>query len=425
MRIPTAFPIALALGSLGCVDEEEVCATYDGTLCTELQATVEAQAETIAALESRLAALEESSLTGDDLEGYAQQQDLDDLQDQVDAIADDYVPTADVADAVRLIREDQDETFDNAEDVLAYLDLLDGRRIARDATVTIHLAGGNYAFDEPLVFAHPDGGRIEISGAGVDQTFLTFTSSDGVVIEGASSLGYLGDLTVVGADQEANGLTVRESSALIIGPVEVRGFAEDGIRVEGNSTLESDEGALVEVSGCGYGVEVLDSGFADLAAATSVGNAYDGFYVDLGGFLAATDTQSTGNGQMGYQVRQASGLSAGNSTASSNGDVDYYASYASFILAHEARATDATGHSAFYANAGSYIYANGAIVRNATLTGFAAAYSSSIFASNTDVQGSGTAYFDRGNSYLYALNAVGETTKDSASHDTTDFIYGL
>jgi hypothetical protein len=429
----------LALPTLACATAEEVCTTYDGLACSEVADEVAALQQQVADLQTALEALSATCLTDADLGGYATESWVEDgfadvgtMTDHEDRIRDledqdlDGRISGIEGDAVRLISTDTTYACADAADVLAAMAELDGRRIAGDALVTLDLAAGNFAFSEPLSFAHPDGDRIEVVGAGTDQTFLTFTSSDGVVVQGASSLGYLGDLAIVGADQDADGLTVREGSALTVGSVDVRGFGSNCIAVESNAAMSHDEGAVIDVSGCAGGIWVTESGFADVSGASSTGNSGDGFHSTKGSVLLAADATASGNGDAGFQATMGAFLDADSSISSGNGNVDFYALYGALIMAQDTQALDATGHSGFYATTGSYIYALRASVTNATYYGFAAHYASSVYAQASDVVSAGEAYSARGNSYLYALDAVGQTTKDGAySNDTTDFIYGL
>ncbi|MFH1467541.1 MAG: hypothetical protein ABIO70_24360 [Pseudomonadota bacterium] len=515
----------LALPTLACVDENDLCTTYDGTACSEVvgdvaalqaslaslqgqldqlqtdldaaeatiadqQEALDAQQQDLAAAEATIAAMQASGfLTDDDLADFLVEDDVTDLRDDVAdhearitaveadylqsadlagyateawvtsqgyltasgltgyatqswvtagfaplttatdheariaAIEDDYVISTDVSDAVRLISTDTTYSCADAADVLGALAELDGLRIAGDVTVTLALDATNFAFTAPLSLSHPDGDRIEVVGAGVDQTYLTFTSSDGVVVEGASSLGYLGDLSIVGADQDAYGLYVRESSALTVGSLGVQGFADVGIRVAGNASLQTEEEALVDVSGCGIGIVATESSYANVTGASSSGNTGDGFHAAHGSALVATSASSSGNVDAGFQAMDGSVIYADASTASGNANVDYYALHHSLIMAQNAEASG-VGHSGFYANTGSYIYAQGASASVDSNFGFAAMLTSAIYAPSSDVQGTpSAAYGTNGNSYIYAPSTVGLTTKSTSYNDTTDFIY--
>ncbi|MFH1467544.1 MAG: hypothetical protein ABIO70_24375 [Pseudomonadota bacterium] len=408
-----------------CVDESEVCTTADGLSCDEAVGRVAELEATVSALEQRLAALEaQPCLTEGDLEGLAQQQDLDDLQDQVDAIADDYVPASDMADAVRLITTDQDETFDNAEDFLAYLDLLDGRRIARDATVTLHLEGGNYAFTEPLTFAHPDGERIEITGAG-PTTVLVFDQSEGVVVTGAAALGYLGDLVLRGAGQAGDGLRVERGSAITVGNLTVEDFASVCVRATRNGTIYLSEGTSLDASGCSVGVLAYGSSFAQVDGASAHDNGAQGFAADSGSVLEAPNATATDNGEEGYFANMGSVVDAGSSSAARNGDAAYYVSGASMLSAGGATATSDGASGGFYAYYGSYLAASSAVAENVS-NGVVAVAGSTVHAEGANVvSASSTAYRQYSNSYIYASGATGETDTASSWNDFTDGIYGI
>jgi hypothetical protein len=248
------------------------------------------------------------------------------------------------------------------------------------------------------------------------------------VVQGASSLGYLGGLAIVGADQDADGLTVREGSALTVGSVDVRGFASEGILVAGNATLLSEDGVTVDVTGCGAGFTVLDSGVADFTGASTIrasSNAEDGFVVGYGSVLVAHGAQSDSNGNNGFGANYASSLVVEDSSAYDNVDVDYRADNRSLIDANRAKATNASGHTAFFANTGSYIYAGYAEIQT-DYRGFLASLDSSIYANAAEVVGTpSVAYYTSGNSYIYAPNNTGLTTATTSYNDTTDFIYGI
>ena len=428
MRTPIAPAIAIAIATLGCVDEEEVCATYDGTLCSDLQATVEAQATTIAALEQRLAALEgQDCLTEDDLGGLAQQEDLDDLQGQVDEIAGDYVVNGDVADVVRLVTVDTNlEAADSAE-IEAQLAWLDGRRIGRDATVTLVLTSDAYTFTEPLRLAHPDGGRLEIRPDVGVSPVLTFPSSDGIVVEDGTDIGYLGDIALVGGGSgEAVGLLVRDSASVTIGELEISGFASAGIDIRGNANLALEEGAEVSITGCGYGALVRESAYADLTGATSADNLYDGFHANGGG-ITAPGAESLRNGFTGFYANATGVIFASDATSAGNDDEGFKAHNNGYIEALEAHA-DTNGSYGYNTQYSGALMASGSFADGNLGAAYYSATGASLYARTTtasDIPSSTVAYVTSYNGYIYAADAQGDGSTATAHNDTTDFIYGL
>jgi hypothetical protein len=428
----------LALPTLACATAEEVCTAYDGTLCsdlqqdlsdlhallTQLQADLDAAEATIAtqqqdldaaeatiadlqaagyltdddltdlrddvaAHEDRLTEVEADYLTSADLVGLATESwvtayfgslaTADDHEARIAAIEGDYLVSTDVADAVRLISADTIYACADATEVLAAVAELDGYRIAGDATVTLAL-DGTFLFTEPVVLAHPDGERIRIEGVGSTTTLLVFDTTDGIIVEGSSALGYLGDLTIQGLGQVEDGLTVRGSSAVTVGDLVVEGFGNAGILVEQNSSLDQEEGAIIAISDCGNGAFVSDSSYACLTNASAADTDNIAFWAQRGGWLNAPST-----------------------TASNS------------------------GVTAYYATMGSYLHARYSQIDTVGENGFTAGAASSISAENTDVTGAAAyAYSSGGNSYISAWGATGETTKQvSETHDTTDFIWGI
>ncbi|MFH1467543.1 MAG: right-handed parallel beta-helix repeat-containing protein [Pseudomonadota bacterium] len=520
----------LALPTLACVDEGEVCATYDGTTCEEALPLVQQQADTIAALQNtvadlqtRLEAVEQAGyLTDDDLTGYATDDDLagyltdDDLAgyatetwveggfadaatvagletdvtdhegrigvletDAIDhdtriaaaeddlaalqaagyllpadlvgyateawvtagfgtlatagdhevriaAIEGDYLVADDVGDAVRLISTDATYTCADAVDVLAALAELDGRRISNDVTVTLELDPASFLFTAPLVFAHPDGQRIRIEGAGAGSTTLVFDTTDGVIVEGGSALGYLGDLTISGLGQDADGLTVTNSSAVTVGDLSVEGFASAGIQIDQNSTLDQELLGSVAISDCGYGALIGGSSYANLAQADVSDTSSNGYHAYMGSALHAERATSTDTGSSGFYAYEGSVINAPYATATNAGGDGFRAYVGSTIIADSSSAINSAADG-YYINWGSYLYGRWARVETAGDDGFTAGAYSGIAAENSYVEGvADYAYATGGNSYINAAGVTGETSYEaSTTHDTTDFIHSL
>ncbi|MFH1467540.1 MAG: hypothetical protein ABIO70_24355 [Pseudomonadota bacterium] len=478
-RLFLLLPLALS----ACVDENDVCTTYDGTLCTDLQATVEAQAETIAAqqaaiadLTARLDALEAvDCLTGDDLTGYATETwveegfadaatvagletdiadhegrigslesdvadhegriagletdagdqeariaaieadylvDADimglateawvtggfgtlataaDHEARIAAIEDDYLVSDDVADAVRLITADTTYPIASEADLIAAIADLDGLRIAHDATVTLDVAGGNYNLSAPLLFSHPDGDRIELHGAGVGLTTLVFASGDGIVVEGASALGFVGDMDLVGSST-GNGVTAQEASATTLGDLDFEGW-NAGVLAHENGAISLEDGAALSFTGCGYGAYVDGSGYADVTGAVASASTGAGFVV-YGGYLNAYGATSTGAAGSGFRA------------------------YANGYALLTETSSDANG-GGYYAHSGAYISAGYATATSNANNGFSADYGGTIYAAHSEATGNAeTGYLADQASTIFGVHASAETNGDHGFYAT-------
>jgi hypothetical protein len=106
--------------------------------------------------------------------------------------------------------------------------------VAPNGLVTISVAAGTYAHTAALQVRHPTGGLLDIVGAGVGQTILSFATSHGLQIEG-SSLGRVANLTIrgsTGASSDYNGIYVR-NGAVGVDTITIEQFKGSGIWAEG------------------------------------------------------------------------------------------------------------------------------------------------------------------------------------------------
>ena len=394
-----------------CVDENEVCATYDGSACSEVVGDVASLQEAMAGLQERLDAAEatiasqQAQLVDANGEIAVLQQDLSgandeiaDLEVRLDTVESDYLVGADVADAVRLIEVDTDLEAADPDEIEAQLAWLDGRRIGRDATVTVVLTSDAYTFTEPLRLAHPDGGRLQIRPDVGVSPVLTFPSTDGIVVEDGTDIGYLGGIALVGGTSYS-GLSVMESSSVVVGDLDVQGWSV-GIMVAQNAALSLEEGAAITLADCYYGAYVAFSAYADLTGASAAACSI-GFRAD-GGYLVANGASSANASSTGFYASDLGVIQADGAASDSDG-TGFYAKLGGYIYAPNSVAADSTDSAGYYANAGALLYASyGSATGNAE-SGFLAEAASAIFATHGTATGNGDHGFYSGeHSAIYA-----------------------
>lgn len=392
-----------------CLDEDEVCTTHDGLSCDEAMATITQLQSDLEALQEQLDAFQcADCLTQEDLEGYVTEEQLAELDDRVGAIE------TDQGTVVRLLTEDPGYgTIEDADSLLEVLEDLDGYRIARDVTVTLSLAAATFDFGEPLTFSHPDGDRIHVEGAGVNNTYLQFDKSEGVIVQGGTALGHLSDLTLVGGSEgDEYGLRVRESSSLDLGDLAIQGFAGGGVVVHGNSNLQLDEGSLLDISLCGHGLLVSESAHANVDATSELDGIqvsdcdHEGLYA-YAGAIEASGADAMNNGEAGFTAERGGLLFAEDSEAEGNGTYGYKSLHGAYLNASRAKSLDhAYGYQAGY---GATIYAVSSEATKNTYGGYYATVDSFVHATNSIVSGSeDQAYRSFYSSYIHVNGADGD-----------------
>lgn len=119
---------------------------------------------------------------------------------EVDEIVAAAVEKALAENVVRVVGDDISVTVTDEATLIAAIAELDSYHIASSATYTIQVADGVYSFTAPLVFHHPDGGRIRLQG-NVEtpaNVVFNFAGTSGIVMDEASALGFVGGLTLRG-----------------------------------------------------------------------------------------------------------------------------------------------------------------------------------------------------------------------------------
>lgn len=361
-----------------------------------------------------------------DLEGRLLEQEARLLeQEQALATLQSQASTCD-ADGVRVVRESATVSVDTAEELVQALHDLDQVRIASGATYTLQVAPGTLTFTEALTFSHPTGHRIRIHGAGPDLTTLYFPNSTGVVVEGASALGYLGDLSILGEGGDFTGLKVSGSSNLEVGPLHVEGFGAAGIWVDQNSALVSDGSGDIVVQHCGHGVTARESSFVSLPYAEASDNAMTGFDALYGSVLLVPGSRAYRNAWHGYSAYYGCWLSAGDAVEEDAGNYGYFAAKGSYIDAEYSRASgdEISGYVSYY---GSFISATGATSETHTGGyGFDSTMFSGLVANEATVSENAIAdYVSAANGYVWAYPTDASATAVSKEQDLDDLIYGL
>lgn len=407
------FILALLLPLLtGCVvdmDDEDVQAAVDRAVAERLDAAVAAALPE--AVDAALA--EKGCLTADDLAAYA-------TTDQLDALS---------AEVVHVLSEDTTWVVNTDEDLQDAVAALDSYRIPASITLTIELELGSYYPSGPLVFNHPDGGRIRVKGATGDagDVVLTFLDSNGVVVNEGSSLGYLGDLTLRGGGLNSeDGVTVTDGSSAILGALVIDSFTNSQLMVsngafarcettvcETEGWLTTEGGALgvvvtggsaavlsnLVVSGASTtGVSVERGSAVEAEYSSSTGNGGDGFTVSGASYADLAHSVASGNAVVGFRAAAGAGVSVSSSTASSNGYNGYEADYHAVVIAHSAISSENGG-------------------------GFVARWNSSIDALDSCATGEFSYYVDY-NSWMNAEGATCDLEVKSYSNDIADFVYG-
>jgi len=232
-----------------------------------------ASAASVLALDGRLGLLEADYATGTEL--FA-------AQARLAAIEADYLTSAS---GVALVATDTSLAVADEAALTAVLAALDGMRIARDATLTLELAAGTFTFTEPLDLGHPDGARLAVQGAGTAATVLSFPDSDGIVLQRGAALGYLGDLTLLGAGGDQDGIQVLDGAVLHLGNVAVEDFGGVCLRAAGAASVRADEGLVA--SGCGEAGVLAEEGAFASALYASISASGTAFYARSGAVLEA------------------------------------------------------------------------------------------------------------------------------------------
>ncbi len=355
---------------------------------------------------------------------------------RLDAIEADYLVAADLDDTVELIRVDTTWTIDqygtgDFADVSDAIAALDEYRIAHDATLTIQLDAGAYYFTEALTFHHPDGGRIRLLGD-ESNVNLYFTGSHGIVVDEASSLGYVAGLALHGDASAANGLFITEASSAQAGALEIHDFGGQGVSVTGSSYLEGNGTSTpgwLSIDGSGVsGIYVADSSAAVLGAFEVSGSGNYGALAEGASYIHGVGASASANGDYGFEAWNGSAADFRDATSSDN-STGYLVGLGSSAKLGGATATG-NSNNGFWSLQGSYVdaYLSGCCASSIdSPTGFEADGLAGFSLLSPSVSGSTTyAYHTYAHSYMYVSGAAGDTTSGTGQNDITgDFIYGL
>jgi hypothetical protein len=236
------------------------------------------------------------------------------------------------------------------ETIAAAIASLDDVRVPQGGRIRIQLAAGVHQVAAPILFTHPDGSRISITGAGRDAT--TIDAPSGFLILHAP-LEFIDGFSIEG-DGDSNGISAALGGDVVVErDVAIRGF-ESGV-------IAFSEGLVRFVPGDASGRALLED---NLVGANAADGGLQLGGVEIRNNLVFGVRVNTGTVRMGGGIVTGSpvGLSCVN-----NG----------VLIASE---VDATGNDvAFEAFGSSYIEASGAIV-NDNDTSFSASLGSAIFA---------------------------------------------
>lgn len=426
-----------------------------GDRVTALEGTVQDAGIGNAALDDRIAAIEDGYATEEEVDGaislnntnyddratsaglYASVTDFDALSDE----------------AVRVMTTDTTWAVTNEAEMLDALANLDNYHIASEATLTIQVAAGDYYFTNSLTVHHPDGGRVRIEGetGSPADVHLYFTGSSGVVVDEGSALGYVGAVTLHGDGvTDAQGFWVTGSSAAAIGPLTIDDFGGDGLEVSGASALVAGMGDLAVTDSGQTGIRISENSAAYLpsfqvAHSVPFSGAY-GALVDRGGYLYGAGAAVSGSGGSGFYVDGGASVDIANAASSGNGHHGVYVSGGSSLVGTSADATS-NALSGFYVTDGSQAYLDSATATGNGDYGFASESLSWVNASSATSAGNQVAfesdagwlwapysnasgsteydYVQRYNGLIYAYDVVGGTNPLSANNLVDDWMFGL
>jgi len=223
------------------------------------------------------------------------------------------------------------------------------RRILPSATLTLSVAAGDHALETGLDMSHPDGGRIDVVGAGTTATKLVFTGTDSAItVDEAGGRGLLlKELTLDGNSKASTGDGLRVSTAtVLLDAVVIQDFGFDGARVWGpGAQLLSQGNSGVAFNNNGrLGLLAYGGASAVVEGASFSGNVQDGARADRSAYLDAQNSTATNNTQSGFRAIGRSVLNCTGCVSSSNTLTGFQADRSAFIWAQGASATDnATG----------------------------------------------------------------------------------
>lgn len=194
----------------------------------------------------------------------------------------------------------------------AVTNFLAAYHIAPGVYVTIQFGAGTFTHASPFVWNHPNGNQISLVGAGVDQTVLSFTSPQGLLLR--QNLFQLGGMTIrgnaaVSGAPDDRGIWLQGANTARIQDVKVVQWGSDGLAVDfaaayilGTLTLENcyGNGVLLLADSAVWGQ--LGTTIRCINCATAPGAVVAGVNV-LGGTVNVDRIETTG----GYQGIRSSG----------------------------------------------------------------------------------------------------------------------
>jgi hypothetical protein len=200
----------------------------------------------------------------------------------------------------------------DAETIADAIARLDGIAIPPGISASIVLAAGTHDVAAPIRFAHPDGARVFIVGAGRDATLID--APNGFLSVG-SELGAVNGMTLQG-DGDSIGIDATSNAVAFVGPdITIRNF-EDGVRA-------IDEGMI----------QFFGGATRPLLLENTIGaNA-------LHGRILANGVIARDNTQFGMQAAGGAALGAGGAIVSGS-PIGIRASGQSIVLAGEADVSD-------------------------------------------------------------------------------------
>jgi hypothetical protein len=330
---------------------------------------------------------------------------------------------------VSVISADTTWTAVDEAELEARIAALDYYRIAEGVTLTIELSiGKTYNFQAPLSIGHPDGHRLKILGDENDPstTVLSFTGSDGIIVEDGS-IGYLGGITIEGDSvTSADGIRVTANSFLGLGPLVVQYFGDDGIEVEVGRIKEAISpysGWLVLKENGGDGLLVNSLGSASVGYIQANSNYLYGIAAE-GGYIDAGYGEATYNGAAGFQVIYAGVIVAGDATASNNAGDGFYTAYHGFMDVRDSTAKQ-NDDDGFAASSGATLYGYSTFSTNNISNGYQSTGGAvMVIDMTTATDNGGSAYRTTTNGFITG-SALNETTIDSSAHNVDDFVQGI
>jgi len=290
--------------------------------------------------------------------------------------------------------------------------------------VTIDVADGVYAHDEPIVFGHRDGDRVRIVGneESPADVWLEFAGSSGLVVENGRWLGYFGGFTVAGdGTQETVGVLAEWGAGVHVAHAVFGGFTVAGLQAAYGGLLFLVD-VTVEDAGRGLGAF---GGSVVRADGLSVRNTTNrGVYAWLGSAVSLSgDLEDTGDecidvclGSAGYAAgatcrrsrasgfvaREGAVLVASAATAEASALKGFLAHGGAVLLAADATSTS-SGDFGFQAAAHSFAGVNGATAQQSGIYGYTAFLGSTISATGSSAaENDSTAYYAEWDSFIGA-----------------------